>query len=1266
MFRRGGEDADSSDSEPEAAQPNSQDSTNSKPVDKINEDEAPSDDEEEGGLFGNMLDIPPEEDKEKGESNEASRVVTPREFPLPKHLPSAFALPKKLLSDLIVSRKAMAATRRAPSQNEESDRVSSVQPEQRFVVTTLEYTDINRGSRLKRYRLDIVFTPEGKSISKGNKHVSAVARQAVSGSASAATTTPDGPSGTATPASTVSIVEGAEQFPSIETALKDVKLSSSEAEDQDGKNQSTASPVRASTKPAEPVFLDDSTYMIQMEDVGCPTSSEAENYLALVALHEFTTGTHHSLMTSTKSIGLGLSSMTAPSCVALRMEYPPINARHLPLPYRDLWDELERTRKLQEDEDSRVLWKGLDGILERQVVESDMVATGNQKQALGNGIKGVSSEPGNPSAKGRQSRRSPDALAFDQRIQAGWAARSQSPAYQKMLKQRETLPIADYREEIVKALEEHQVLVLSGETGCGKSTQLPSFILESHLAKGLPCKILVTEPRRISAISLADRVSKELGDTGVGGSDGQGSLVGYSIRLENKIGKNTRLAFVTNGIALRMLENSAGSEGQAGSFDEVTHIVVDEVHERSIDSDFIMIVLKSLMQERKDLKIILMSATMNSEKICAYFDNCPFFKVPGRTFPVQVNYLEDAVELTQYFIAESSPYAVRRKCNLCRAPSLDPDLSPASRWLDGRNRKQIEWSEETANNDEDDDGDLDQPSDPMKLSSSAYSQETVRTVNLLDPKQIPYGLIMRLLEHLCLETNSQYSQAILIFLPGINEIRKLHDLLVDHNQLGNARDYKIYPLHSTISSENQGAVFEIPPEGMRKIVLSTNIAETGVTIPDITCVIDSGKHREMRYDEKRSISRLTETYIARSNAAQRRGRAGRVQEGLAFHLFTRARHDTQLDDHPEPEILRLSLQDLALRIKILKVKVGTSIAGGLSKALDPPSPINVARAVSSLVEVKALTTAEEITPMGLLLSRLPVDVHLGTPLHFSRNLNPYTKAFTLPGKFLLLAALFKCLDPALTIAATLNSKSPFVAPFGREQEADTIKQSFKKELRQQLYSYLVDTNFVRITPAEKEAIARARYRKGFRTSFVTIPNELNENAEDENMLNAALVAGLYPKILIVEGGNGLKTLGNNQSISIHPSSINFRGRIADFGVNHMVYYTIMQSKKLYAWETSPVDDIALFLLCGEILDIKTWASSVILDRKIKFNMPPITILALQRLRTEFANCLSQRMASIPLDPEQEKWFELGLKCIMKTVEEEQEDAYKLRISGTNR
>ncbi len=164
---------------------------------------------------------------------------------------------------------------------------------------------------------------------------------------------------------------------------------------------------------------------------------------------------------------------------------------------------------------------------------------------------------------------------------------------------------------------------------------------------------------------------------------------------------------------------------------------------------------------------------------------------------------------------------------------------------------------------------------------------------------------------------------------------------------------------------------------MRKIVIATNIAETGITIPDITCVIDSGKHREMRYDEKRQISRLVECFIARSNAKQRRGRAGRVQEGICFHLFTKYRHDSYLDEHPLPEMLRLSLQDLALKLKIMKIKIGTSIENALSQALDPPSAANVQRAIAALVEVKALTSTEEITHLGRHLSKMPLDVHMG-------------------------------------------------------------------------------------------------------------------------------------------------------------------------------------------------------------------------------------------------------------------------------------------------
>ncbi len=207
-----------------------------------------------------------------------------------------------------------------------------------------------------------------------------------------------------------------------------------------------------------------------------------------------------------------------------------------------------------------------------------------------------------------------------------------SAPYQKMLPGRQSLPIANHRQEILDLVENNQIFVLSGETGCGKSTQVPAYILEHCMSQGRNCKIYVTEPRRISAISLAERVSEELGEPrkSVGSND---SLVGYAIRLESNVGKNARLVYATTGIVLRMLEGTA--------FNEITHVIIDEVHERSIESDFLLIILKTLIAHRKDLKVILMSATVDAERISKYCGGCPTIAVPGRTFPVNVHYLEE-------------------------------------------------------------------------------------------------------------------------------------------------------------------------------------------------------------------------------------------------------------------------------------------------------------------------------------------------------------------------------------------------------------------------------------------------------------------------------------------------------------------------------------------------------------------------------------------------------------------------------------------------
>lgn len=301
--------------------------------------------------------------------------------------------------------------------------------------------------------------------------------------------------------------------------------------------------------------------------------------------------------------------------------------------------------------------------------------------------------------------------------------------------------------------------------------------------------------------------------------------------------------------------------------------MLDEVHERSIDSDFLLIVLRKLMNHRKDLKVILMSATVNALKFSSYLSQAPILYVPGRTFPVKTKYLEDVVE----------------------AIDLDYQQTPDRSY----------HSEESEDNEE-----VVMDSSEKKTSIEAldaYSVKTQKTLAKVNEYRIGYDLILRLLETIATKKMySSYSKAILVFLPGIAEIRRLGDMILGHPIF--SQGWQIYPLHSTIPTDEQERAFIVPPQGSRKIVLATNIAETGITIPDVTCVVDIGKHKEMRFvaihteclpssnaqsrfDERRQLSRLVESFISRANAKQRRGRAGRVQKGLCFHLFTKARHD---------------------------------------------------------------------------------------------------------------------------------------------------------------------------------------------------------------------------------------------------------------------------------------------------------------------------------------------------------------------------------------
>ena len=960
---------------------------------------------------------------------------------------------------------------------------------------------------------------------------------------------------------------------------------------------------------------------IKLTKEGCATRALADDYVATIALNCF--GRERQVQ------------------------------RHLSKGFRDIWDELEQMRMEQKHAFLRDEVLHVQHLLEHRnramrVPETVQALKRDSRRAQ------PESEPAStPSVRRSRTREAQPQLA------EMWAHRASSKAYELMLRGRQDLPIYQARDTILQSVATSQVVVLSGETGCGKSTQLPAYLMEDCLARGEPCKIYVTEPRRISAISLAERVSQEMGEAprSVGSAE---SLVGYAIRLESQIGANARLIYATTGIVLRMLESSV--------LDDVTHIIVDEVHERSIESDFLLIVLKTLMHERPDLKIVLMSATLDAERISAYFGGCPTLAVPGRTFPVDVHYLEDVLELCDdYTLDLNSPYARQtEKLNKVEVQEdVDGDLVDGEE--DDGDSHDNEDKAASERKKLDDAGAVSQVNDTTNGPTPRYSAKTIDTLLHLNEHKINYELLTALLERICTEPKyASFSRAILVFLPGMGEIRECLRYLTELRRF--QTECQVHVLHSSVATEEQSAAFLPPPEGQRKIVLATNIAETGITIPDITCVVDSGRHREMRYDEKRKISRLVDCFIARSNAKQRRGRAGRVQHGICFHLFTRKRHDDYMDPHPVPEMLRLSLQELALQLKVMPLRIGTSIENALAQALDPPLAVNVQRAVASLVEVEALTPNEDITPLGRHLCHMPLDVHLA--------------------KFLLVSVLLGCVDAALSIAAVLNAKSPFLKSMGREtgrgrsafQTHDSDFMAFAQmfhawraavgrhqgqsfctahslsadvlyqieELRQQYFAYLVDTGFVRVEASVRNDLARRRARHG-RPKLMSIPEHLDVYGQSAPVVTLALVTAMYPKLLQVdENTQQMRTLLNNQPALVHPSSVNARRALGTTSTHFVLYHAIVYSFRLYAWETAVVDD-RMVLLVGGDAEFKHTSRSMYIDhnrvRMTTYDAP--SLVALRVLRTQLRELFqaSFRSPGQPWTRTQHRVMELVLKSL---------------------
>lgn len=560
--------------------------------------------------------------------------------------------------------------------------------------------------------------------------------------------------------------------------------------------------------------------------------------------------------------------------------------------------------------------------------------------------------------------------------------------WERMRKTRASLPVYTRAKDVLEHIARNDVTICMAATGSGKTTQLPQMILDDYIdrGEGAKCNIICTQPRRLAAISVAHRVAHERNEQ-------LGRSVGYHVRFESKLPEHRgSITFCTTGVFLKRLQSllSDVNEFGYGELDDISHIIVDEVHERDVDTDLLLVVLKQLMAQKKanhqSLKIVLMSATIDPKLFQEYFADeqgvpAKSVTVPGRSFPVTMSFMEDFTEKVL-----SGPMGwVKDQENVVNYVVRELGTATAVR---------------------------------MGMRVRQTSMET------RDDLEIPYPFIAATVSHVL---QSSQDGHVLVFLPGWEEIiATQRALLSPLGPLGinfSSSNYSLHLLHSSIPLTEQQAIFAPSPPGVRRIILATNIAETSVTIPNVVYVIDTAKIKEQRYDPDRHMSSLVSSWVGSSNLNQRAGRAGRHRSGEYFGILSKARVDL-LQTHQMVEMKRVDLSNVVMHIKALSLP-GMTVEEVLAGAIEPPDPGRVDAAMKNLQMVGALDSEKNLTSLGRVLLQLPVDVQVG--------------------KMVLYGSFFKCLDHALTLAALLTNREPFVSPMHVRLEAQKVKDSWSPE-----------------------------------------------------------------------------------------------------------------------------------------------------------------------------------------------------------------------------
>lgn len=603
-----------------------------------------------------------------------------------------------------------------------------------------------------------------------------------------------------------------------------------------------------------------------------------------------------------------------------------------------------------------------------------------------------------------------------------YTGKEYSNKYYEILAKRRTLPVYEFKDQFLAQVRDNRVVVLVGETGSGKTTQIPQFLVEAGYTDHGKRFVGCTQPRRVAAMSVAKRVADEMDVV-------LGKEVGYNIRFEDVTSERTFLKYLTDGMLLR----EAMDDPQLSRY---RVIILDEAHERTLSTDILFGLIKEVMKRREDLKIVVMSATLDAQKFQDYFEGAPLLTVPGRTHPVEIYYTPE--------------------------PQRD------------------------------------------------YLEAAIQTAIHIHLNEPPGD--------------------VLVFLTGEEEIEDAcRRLQREIEAMSGVPPIKCYPLYSSLPPAQQQRIFDPAPAGGRKIICSTNIAETSLTIDGIVYVIDPGFSKQKIYNPRIRVESLLVSPISRASAQQRAGRAGRTQPGKAFRLYTEKAFKKDLLPQTHPEILRSNLSSVVLQLKKLKIDDLVHF-----DFMDPPAPETLMRALELLNYLGALDDDGNLTELGSKMAEFPLDPQLSAAILASGNL--------------------KCSNEVISITAMLSVPNCFVRPKESQRAADEAKAIFthpdgdhltllnvyhaykqkSEDSNVDINRWCYDNFLNNRTLKSAESVREQLVRIAKRFDLPLVSTDYKSKDYDTN-IKKALLHGFFMQVAHHERSGHYLTVKDSQVVALHPS-----------------------------------------------------------------------------------------------------------------------------------